>query len=818
LITICVFYNNFKSENIMEFSKQWLNEWVSSDLDTSVLVKQLTDLGLEVDSVKPAAGEFSGVVVGYIDSAVQHPDADRLRCCKVNVGDAELLDIVCGGVNARAGIKVAVAKVGAILAGDFKIKPAKLRGQPSAGMICSATELGLVGCSEVAGGIMELAEDAPVGVDLFNYLNLDDQIIDIELTPNRGDCANIHGIAREISNVLGVSLILPVSTEVDFRLDELPNVTVAESSACPRYCSRIIRNINPNAVTPLWMQERLRRSGLRVVHPVVDVMNYVMLELGQPLHAFDADKITGDLTVRYASEGERIELLDGQTIEFTPAKLKHPVVVVADSVGPQAIAGIMGGSHSGVTAATQSIFLESAFFAPVCIRRAAGQLGLHSDSSYRFERGVDYDMQQDALERASNLLCEIVGGDIGPVLTVVDQAELPQASTVNLRYEQVERVLGVAVAKTKIISILRGLGFTLLNENSPWHFRVPSFRFDIEKEVDLIEEVARVYGYQNIPTALLSGGVVMALPNAKVERDKLITQCLNQLGYSEAITYSFVDAKFQNKVLGDDDTSIKLRNPIAQDLAVMRQSCLPGLLKVMEFNLNRQHSRVRLMEIGKVFHKLENGEIVQPCYLSLLAAGPVANLHWSESQKVVDFYDVKGDIESLLATLDMPLNYSWRSFEHALLHPGQSVGLYIGDERVGLLGSLHPKWVNDLNYHATPVLFELDLDKIGSGNVPQFTQIPRFPLVRRDLSVIIDESVSGAELMGVVLEISDNLLNNVEIFDVYTGEGIDFGKKSVALGLTFVDPSRTLIDSEVDQAMQIIMQGLQSRLSATMRG
>jgi phenylalanyl-tRNA synthetase beta chain len=795
----------------MKFSQQWLNEWLSTKLSTDIIVERLTDLGLEVDTVESAAGAFTGVLVGEILSADQHPDADRLRCCRVNVGDDQPLDIVCGGVNARAGIKVAVAVVGAVLPGDFKIKRAKLRGQPSFGMICSASELGMKDDVTIEGGIMELSLDAPVGTDFAEYLSLDDTIIDIELTPNRGDCACLHGIAREIAVAESLEIVAPSWSPVSVTSSDRHEVNITVAEECPVYCSRVISGIDLSRKTPLWMQERLRRSGCRRVNSVVDVLNYVMLELGQPLHAFNRSSLEGPLTVRHSKEGETIELLGGQSVV-----LAEGVLVIADNNAPQAVAGVMGNVASSVQSGAVDIVLESAFFNPQSIRRAANTMNIQTDASYRFERGVDYSLQREAMERATALLVDLVGGVVGELIECRDEAHQPVAPTVALRYEQIERILGVDIHKDKALQILQGLGFTLLNENSPWHFRVPSYRFDCEQEIDLIEECARVFGYGNIPAKPLSSCSDMHMLNTSIARQLKITKLLNQLGYTEAVTYSFVDPEWQAEVMGTLDHIVKLKNPISQDMSVMRQSCWPGLLKALQFNFNRQQHSVRMLEIGKVFFE-RDGHIEQLDRLAMITAGPLHEKNWRLPVQNVDFFSLKADVEALLSDLGVHDSVSWHRAEHSLLHPGQSAELRLGSQTLALLGAVHPRFLSTLGVPCVPVVFELDLSVLPKDVVPQLIPVGRFPAVKRDLAVVVSIEVDVQDLIAAAREATDKTLYRIEIFDIYQGESIEFGKKSVALGLTFLDPSRTLIDEEVDQAMECIFQGLGKRFNATMR-
>lgn len=791
----------------MQFSEKWLREWVNPPITTDQLVDQLTMAGLEVDKVMPAAPAFSKVVVGHVVSTEPHPNADRLTVCKVTVGTDDVLDIVCGAPNVRADLKVAVVLVGGVLVGGLKVKKAKLRGAPSHGMICSARELGL---SDEHNGIIELPEDAPIGQCFREYLQLDDACIDIDLTPNRGDCASVRGIAREIAAINALARVEPTHAPQPVMIKDTVPVSVTATQACPRYVGRVIRGVNARAETPTWMQERLRRSGVRSIHPVVDVTNYVMLELGQPLHAFDLSKLANGLCVRMAKSGEKITLIDGKSIALT-----EQTMVIADDKQPQAIAGLMGGEASAVSDETHDIFLESAFFSPSGIALCARQYGFSTDSSYRFERGVDYRLQEMAIERSTELIVQIAGGKAGPIIECLSEADLPVPQPVVLRGDQIKRLLGISIDDGRIEKILESLGMLLEGKKSPWSVTPPSYRFDILQEVDLIEELARLYGYDNIPSRLMvAESVIPEQSESQLSHGRLLS-LLESRGYHETITYSFVDEKLQQLVKLEEEP-IALINPIASDMNVMRVSLWPGLLKVLQYNQNRQIQRVRLFEQGMCFWD-QAGDWQQVVKLAGLASGSVHSLQWGEQERPVDFYDVKGDVMALLSLTRRAKDFRWVPESCPSLHPGQSASLYLGDCRVGLVGALHPDIVRQLDLNQAPILFEVMMNAIDSHLIPQYRAISKYPAVRRDIAIIVDQSVLVEEIKEKIEISSGHLLNNVEIFDIYAGEGIELGKKSVALGLTFQEPSRTLVDEEINQVIDRVVDNLEHEFNAKLR-
>jgi len=792
----------------MQFSEKWLREWVDPSIDTAGLAEQLTMAGLEVDAMTGAASEFSGVVVGHVNSAEQHPDADRLRVCNVDMGGDEALEIVCGGKNVRAGLKVAVVKVGGLLVGGIKIKKSKLRGVVSHGMICSERELGL--SDQDDGGILELPNDAPVGIDFREYLQLDDHCIDIDLTPNRGDCASIRGIAREIAAINSIKLKSSKLSAQPAAIKETFPVKISAKKACPRYVGRVIRNIQKNIETPMWMQERLRRSGLRSIHPVVDITNYVMLELGQPLHAFDLEKLDKGIDVRMAIKGEKISLIDGQEIELT-----NETLVIADHKQAQAIAGIMGGDSSAVNENTQHLFLESAFFAPAGITLSARHYGISTDSSYRFERGVDYELQALAVERVTELLLEILGGEAGPLIESLSKSDLPVPSKISLRRDQIKRLLGVTIEDADVKSILTSLGMTIKAQKSGWEVTPPSYRFDLSLEADLIEELVRLYGYNKIPATHMSGEfTIPAQTEATISVPRVLRSLVDR-GYHEAITYSFVDSKLQS-LIDPEVESIALINPIASDMNVMRTSLWPGLLKALQYNQNRQIPRVRFFELGMCFCK-KGEDWDQVTKLAGLASGNAHSLQWSVSERRVDFFDVKGDIAALLDLTRRSQDFRWVESSHPALHPGQTAALYDKGQPIGWIGVLHPNLVDKLGLAQSPVLFELDFEAIKARSMPKYRPISKFPATRRDIAIVVDKGVSVEAIEQKITKFGGHLLNMVQIFDIYAGEHIEYGKKSVALGLTFQDPSRTLIDDEINRVIDRVVTALEHEFNAKLR-
>jgi len=788
----------------MKFSERWLREWVDPPVDTVGLVRQLTMAGLEVDGYGPVAGEFSGVVVARVDAVEPHPDADKLTVCTVDAG-GETLSIVCGAPNVRAGMLAPLARVGGVLPGGMKIRKAKLRGVESQGMLCSARELGL---SEDHTGLMGLPPDAPVGSDFREWLGLNDVTIDVDLTPNRGDCFSVLGIAREVASINGVPLNWPALEPVAPASDVEFPIEVKAPEACPRFVGRVIKGIRPDATTPVWMVEKLRRSGLRAIHPVVDVTNYVMLELGQPMHGFDLATLEEGIVVRLAEPGEKLTLLDGRVIELDPDML-----VIADHGGGRAVAGIMGGETSGVSETTTDVFFEVAFFDPLAIAGRARRLGLHTDASMRFERGVDPANQRRAVERATALLVEIAGGTPGPVMERVAESSLPPREPVLLRRSRMSMLLGREIPDAEVEGILAGLGMTVRAGNEGWEVTPPSHRFDISIEVDLIEEVARVFGYDRMPETRGMGGAGLgAAPEGRLPWARLSDTLVGR-GYQEVVTYSFVDPEIQGTLFPGDE-SLPLANPISSELSRMRVSLWPGLIGVLRRNLSRRQPRVRIFESGLRFI-IEDNELKQLMTLSGLIAGQRLPEQWGAPAALVDFFDGKGDIEALLAQSKGAFRFE--AAEHPALHPGQAARIWRGDRQAGWIGALHPRLARALDLEATPILWELDADVSFASELPVYKEISRFPGIRRDLAVVVGDEISAEKLVAAVRDSAGRLLTECLVFDVYKGEGIDSGAKSVAFSLILQDYARTLTDADADEVVGAVMARLESDFGARMR-
>ncbi|WP_410480666.1 phenylalanine--tRNA ligase subunit beta [Pseudomonas plecoglossicida] len=792
----------------MKFSEQWLRGWVNPQVSRDELVARLSMAGLEVDSVTPAAGQFSGIVVGEILATEQHPDADKLRVCQVTNGQ-ETFQVVCGAPNARPGIKIPFAMIGAELSGDFKIKKAKLRGVESFGMLCSAAELEI---SEENDGLLELAADAPVGENIRTYLNLDDASIEIGLTPNRGDCLSIAGLARDVSALYDTPVTRPVVPAVPAAHDEVRPVEVSAPAACPRYLGRVIRNVDLSKPTPLWMVERLRRSDVRSIDAAVDITNYVMLELGQPMHAFDLAEINGGIRVRMAEEGEKLVLLDGQEVA-----LRADTLVIADHTRALAIAGVMGGEHSGVnTEKTRDLFLESAFFEPISVAGKARSYGLHTDASHRYERGVDSQLAREAMERATQLLLDIVGGEAGPVVEAVSQQHLPQVAPVTLRAERITQMLGMEMDPAQVEQLLNALELTTTSEGAgQWTVNVPSHRFDISLEVDLIEELARLYGYNNLPVRYPQARLA---PQGKPEtRGDLPTlrRLLVARGYQEAITYSFIDPKLF-ELFSPGVEPLLLANPISSDMAAMRASLWPGLVKALQHNLNRQQDRVRLFESGLRFVG-QLGDLQQQPMIAGVITGSRLPEGWANGRDGVDFFDVKADVEALLGYSGALSDFTFSAGKHPALHPGQTATIERDGKLVGYLGAIHPELAKALGLDRPVFLFELVLGDVVEGRLPKFSELSKFPETRRDLALIAGRDVASSAVLELIRDNAGEWLTDLRLFDVYQGKGIDPDRKSLAVGLTWQHPSRTLNDDEVNTTLQNILTSLEQRLNTTLR-
>ena len=794
----------------MKFSESWLREWVNPAVTTDELTHQITMAGLEVDDVLPVAGDFTGVKVGKVVECAQHPDADKLRVTKIDIGAEELLDIVCGAPNCRQGIKVAVATVGAVLPGDFKIKKAKLRGQPSHGMLCSFSELGI---DVESDGIMELAEDAVLGTDFREFLGLNDVTIDVDLTANRADCFSIRGLAREVGVLNRADVNAPETSPVPSTIDDTVSVDVQAPAACPRYLSRVVKNVNVKASTPMWMQEKLRRCGIRSIDPIVDVTNYVMLEQGQPMHAFDLAKIEGGIVVRLAEQGEKLTLLDG-----TEAELQEGTLVVADKAKALALAGIFGGEHSGVSSDTQDVLLECAFFAPAAIRGRAREYGLHTDSSLRFERGVDFDLQYAAMERATRLLIDICGGDVAPVNATEASAELPTANTVSLRRTKLNDLLGHHVEDADVVEILERLGLSVESTDAGWTATAPSWRFDIAIEQDLIEEVGRIYGYDNIPNQAPVAGLSMNLHKEANLPLKRVRDLLVDRGYHEAITYSFVEPE-QQKLIVPDIEPLVLPNPISADMSAMRLGLIQGLLNTVVRNQKRQQPRVRLFEYGLRFtpdEAAENGMRQEPILAGVIS-GTLNDEHWNINTATVDFFDVKGDLEAILDLTANEKAYSFTAVKHPALHPGQAAAILVDGKQVGVIGTVHPELERKFGLNGRTVVFEIEWNAIATRVIPEAVSLSKFPSNRRDIAVVVDDTVASDAIVQACVAAGGELLKDAKLFDVYVGQGVEDGKKSLAIALTLQSTERTLEEADISTAVDAIVAHVGEKFGASLR-
>ena len=799
----------------MRVPYSWLTEWVDVPWDARELGSRLTMAGFELDALEQAAPAFSGVLVAEIVSVERHPQADKLQVCRVSLGKGDPLQIVCGASNARVGLKTALARVGAQLPADAQIKAAKLRGVESFGMLASARELGL---AETSAGILELPAEAPVGGSLRDYLQLDDSILELNVTPNRGDGMSVIGIAREVAVLAGTQLTGPRIEPVATRHRDTLKVHLDAPAACPKFVGCIIRGVNNQAESPAWMRERLRRAGVRSISPVVDVTNYVLLELGQPMHAYDLAKLRGDIRVRTAREGEEVTLLDGKTIQ-----VHSDVLLITDGDGPVGLAGIMGGERTAVSAGTSDVFLEVAYFAPEAISGRARRWGLLTDASQRFERGVDPSGQERAVNRALALIASIAARadgamGTGPVDVSQSPQHLPRRPAVSVRRSQLKRLLGVAWNDEQVVSTLRALQMSVAPNANGWDVTPPPYRFDIGIEADLIEEVARIVGYQAIPEA---DAVVPQRFHASPESrpsEQTVLEALAMRGYHEAITFAFVDPALQKRLF-PQRAGLPLANPIASDLSVMRVSLWPGLLRAALENQRRQQDRIRLFEHGASFVP-GDGTVLEIDCLAGIACGHRLPEQWGLPREVripVDFFDVKGDLEALFDATGGRHAYRFEAATLACLHPGRSARVLRQDRPVGWVGELHPSLVRELDFTYPPVLFELETGAALGAVKPEYREISRFPQVRRDLALVVDEATALSALAERVTLVASSLLRDLLFFDVYHGPGVEAGRKSVALGLIFQDISRTLTDEDVERLIAAIVADLRVTLNARIR-
>ncbi len=782
----------------MQFSENWLRQFVNPQLSSDELGHAMTMAGLEVEEQQPAGAVFTKVVIGEIVEALKHPDADRLQVLKVNVGK-ETLQIVCGASNARVGLKAPCALVGAALPG-IEIKQAKVRGVESFGMMCSAKELGL---AAEATGLLELPNDAPTGQDVREYFSLDDTLFTLKLTPNRADCLSILGIARDVAAMTGASLNGIAASRVDIGSQASVSVNVQASQACLAYYGRVIEGVNAQAKTPDWIVRNLERSGVRSISAIVDVTNYVLLELGQPMHAFDSNKLSGDVQVRFAKAGEQLKLLND-----TEVRLQADDLVIADSSGAIALAGIMGGELTSVTDTTTNIFLESAFFTPDVMAGKARRLGLSTDSSYRFERGVDFGNTRNAVERATALILEICGGKAGKITESI--GALPSRNHVSLRHARLVSVLGMEIPQATVSRLLDQLGFQTSEKNGVYTVKAPTYRFDIVREEDLIEEIARLYGYEHLP-ALAPQASLQMLPAPEIQRSAAwLRDVLVHAGYQEAITYSFVDANWERDLMGNDNP-IALKNPIASNMSVMRSSLWGGLLDALSYNLNRKQDRAMLFELGASYHAASEG-FVEKAKIAGVFYGDALPEQWAETARQADFFDVKATVDVLVGP-----RAEYQAETHPALHPGQSAGVYLQGGRVGWLGKLHPKWQQQYDLAKNTFLFELDVQALLQAKVTRYQEVPKFPAVRRDIAVIVDDNVPVQAIVHAVQAAKIPLLQEIRLFDVYQGKGIVENKKSLAFLVLMQDTDKTLQDADADDVMKKLLDLFQKRFDAQLR-
>ncbi|MDB5891972.1 MAG: phenylalanyl-tRNA synthetase beta subunit [Polaromonas sp.] len=810
----------------MQFPESWLREFCNPPLSTAQLAETLTMAGLEVEELKQVAPPFTKIVVGEITQALQHPNADRLRICQVDVGQGDLLNIVCGAPNARVGIRVPCALVGAQLPpGDdgkpFLIKVGKLRGVESQGMLCSARELKL---SDDHGGLLELASNAPLGQDVREYLQLDDTLFTLKLTPNLAHCLSVYGVAREVSALTGTALNAPVFPQVTVSDSTKLSVTISAPELCGRFSGRVVRNINPKAATPQWMVDRLARCGQRSVTALVDISNYVMFELGRPSHIFDLDKIHGALDVRWGKSGESLKLLNGNTVT-----VDEKVGVIADDIQVESLAGIMGGDATAVSDDTRNIFVEAAFWWPQAVAGRSRRYNFSTDAGHRFERGVDPGHTVEHIERITQLILEICGTDGAAVCGPVDDIDIghPKRLPVTLRVSRASKIIGMPLTQAQCVDALQRLGLAVEQGDGTLTVTPPSYRFDLHLEEDLIEEVIRMIGYNQLPATPPSAPITARLAPESTRGAYAVRRTLAALGYQETINFSFVNERSERDFAGND-APIKLLNPIASHMSVMRSSLLGSLIEVLKFNLDRKASRVNVFEVGRVFLRdplAVNSDTTvagfsQPLRVAGLAYGSRDPLQWGAPEKPVDFFDVKGDLEALLA----PHSAVFEAAEHPAMHPGRCARVSVGGNPIGFLGELHPRWRQTCELALAPVLFELDFDAVNSKQVPVFSSVSKIQPVERDIAVVVQETVTHAALMATITS-SDTggLLKSATLFDVYRpsavapGASIRPDEKSLAVRLVFASDSSSLTDELVDPAVQSVLTNLQVKLDARLR-
>ena len=791
----------------MKISLNWLRDWVETGDDVPALAHALTMAGLEIEGISAAGPSLPGVVVGEVKSVTKHPDAEKLNVCVVSTGRQEF-QIVCGAPNVRVGMKAPLATIGSKLPNGMEIKRAKLRGVESFGMLCSARELAI---NEEASGLYDLPADLKAGQDLVSALGLDDTIFEVNLTPNRGDCMSVAGVAREVAAARGNPLHAPAIDPVAATINDTFPVRIETGAAanspvgCYKFVSRIVRGIRANAASPFWMQERLRRAGLRPISAVVDITNYVMLELGAPMHAYDLGKLNGGITVRFAKAGETLTLLDGRDITLTP-----DVLVIADERTILGLAGVMGGEDSGISSGTADVLFECAFFDPNDVAGRGRRYGLITDASQRFERGVDPELQERAIERATQLLLDSAGGKAGPTVVTRAPRSYPRIAPIRVRHSRIEHVLGVKIDASIVQSLLTRLGMNVSGRAGEWQVTPPTWRFDIRIEEDLIEEVARLYGFDNIPEAPEFGAHEMAPWTETRVRNERASDLLVDRGYQEAINYAFTDAAAQSLLC--PEPAIALSNPISAELAVMRVSLWPGLLAALSGNQRRQQPRVRLFEVGRRYCASGETEVI-----AAVATGSALPEQWGADVRKVDFFDVKADVEALMALTGAPDEFRFVAEAHPALHPGQSARIYRGDRTVGWLGAVHPEHCTRLDLTYPVFAFELETLAGLAAVVPQFEEISRYPAIRRDIASIVDEGLPVEAVRAVVEKSAGALLKRLTVLSVYQGQQLQKGKKSIALGLQLQDTSRTLTDSEADALVAQVVEQLGRQLNATLR-
>ncbi|MGP1954805.1 MAG: phenylalanine--tRNA ligase subunit beta [Arsenophonus sp. NC-QC1-MAG3] len=794
----------------MKISEFWLREWVNPAISSEALSEQMTMAGLEINDVKPVAGQFQGVVVGEIVECVQHPKTDKLWITKVNIGTEQLLNIVCGALNCRKRLKVAVAIVGAVLPDNFKIKAIKLHNELSEGMLCSYSELAI---SDNHIGIIELPREAPIGIDIRNYLQLDDHIFEVSLTPNRVDCLSILGIARDIAAINNLELNMVKIEPVKGTDATIFPILVEAPMACPRFLGRVIKDVNVNVQTPSWMREKLCRVGIRAINPVVDITNFVLLELGQPLHAYDFDRLNGAIIVRMAKQNETLVLLDDRKVI-----LQQDTLIIADKKNALGIAGIFGGKHSSINKNTTNILLESAFFNPLAISGRARNYGLHTESSHRFERGVDPQLQYKAMERTTRLIVEICGGDVKNIIDVSHKPSLPRVVKIILTRKKLDSLIGHSIPDINVTNILQRLGCQVIGEQDNWQVVAPSWRFDIQIEEDLIEEVARVYGYNNIPDMPLQADLIVSSCFESILSLKRVKTLLIDRDYNEVITYSFVDPKIQ-KLLHPNSDAMILPKPISADMSVMRLSLLSGLLTTVIYNKNRQQNRIRLFETGLRFVPDVTAEhdIREELMLAGVITGNRYEEHWSQEKRAVDFFDIKGDVEAILALTGKLDNVFYKAHSNPAFHPGQSAEIYLNNDYIGYIGVIHPELENKLDLNGRTFVFELLWDAVAERAIPKANMISHFPANRRDISVVVPEEVAISDVLDECKKIDINHIVGINLFDVYCGKDVEKGYKSLAISLILQDINRTLKEEEISATVDKCVAALKRRFQASLR-